>query len=184
MRACLTLLSLALPAAAFAQGKSKITEFLPGTPGERACYARAYDAKHLREHPKQRVTQMTVFLRVAGIDDTGDWVLDPKQKYGRLSYQFAMSVKRRGEKQMTTNGYCPEESRETFCARECDGGGVTLEKSAEAMLIRLDQFGIRMDGCDEEKSKWFKGGADDKLFRLEKVSLEQCKALEKDELGP
>jgi hypothetical protein len=127
---------------------------------------------------------MTFLMRVVGIGDGGDWVLDPKEKYERLSYQFAMSAQRRGEKKArTVSGYCPEESRDTMCLRECDGGGVLVEKQADTLIVRLDQHGIRMDSCDEGKGAWLKAGADDKVFRLNKVAAEQCKALEDEELG-
>ena len=139
----------------------------------------------LRAHPKQRVTALTVMLRVVGLDEGGDWVLTPEGKYGRITYQFALRATRRGEKKpLSTGGYCPPEGKDVLCIRECDGGGVMLEKTGEALTIRLDAYGIRMDGCDEEKSKWLKGGVDDKSFRVEKVAAEQCAALEQAEFAP
>jgi hypothetical protein len=41
----------------------------------------------------------------------------------------------------------------------------------------------RMHGCDEDEDVWVKPGTDDKVFRVEKVAAEQCRALEKSELG-
>ena len=184
MRPAVALLALLIGGGA-AHAQNKIAEFLPGTPGQKACFARTYDARHLREHPKQRVTSMTFLMRVVGISDSGDWVLDPKEKYDRLSYQFAMDVQRRGEKKArTVSGYCPEDSKDTMCARECDGGGVFVEKRDDALIVRLDQWGIRMDSCGEGDGVWLKPGADDKMFRLNKVADAQCKALETEELGP
>jgi len=118
------------------------------------------------------------------LDAGGDWVLKPEGKYDRINYQFALRATRRGEKQpLSTSGYCPPEGKDVLCIRECDGGGVTLEKTGEALMIRLDVYGIRMDGCDEVNSKWLKGGTDDKSFRVEKVAVEQCVPLEKAEFG-
>jgi len=164
----------------------KLSDFLPAKVGEKACFTRVYDAKHLAAHPRQRVTSMTFLMRVTGISETGDWVLDPKQKYDRLNYQFAMSVTRRGEKQaLSVSGYCPGDTRSVFCARECDGGGVTLDKvsGSEALLVKLDDNGILLGSCEESKSRWLKAGADDKVFRVEKVTIDKCKALEKGEFG-
>ena len=179
-------LTAALAAPASGQVADKLAEFLPAKVGEKACFARVYDAKHLAAHPKQRVTQMTFLMRVAGISEGGDWVLDPKEKYTRLNYQFALSVTRRGErKAMTVSGYCPEDARSVTCMRECDGGGVALEKiaGASALMIKLDNDGILLGSCDEGKGAWLKAGADDKSFRVEKVAAAQCAALEKDEFG-
>lgn len=173
---------LAAPAAA--QVADKLAEFLPAKVGEKACFTRVYDAKHLAAHPQQRVTQMTFLMRVVGIGEGGDWVLKPGEKYARLNYQFAMSVMRRGDrKAMTVSGYCPSEARSVQCMRECDGGGVALEKivGASALMIRLDQNGILLGGCEESKDGWLKAGADDKAFRVEKVSDAQCAALQKEE---
>ena len=172
-----------LPAGAEDARPSKFAAFLSATVGAKACYTRRYDGKHLAEHPKQRVTALTFLMRVVGIDMSagGDWVLDPEGKYDRVNYQFAMSVTRRAGKPLAASGYCPEEGANVSCIRECDGGGVIVEKSGEALLIRLDEFGILMGACDEKKGTWLKAGADDKSFRAEKVAIEQCAALEKNE---
>jgi hypothetical protein len=161
---------------------AKLATVLPATVGAKACYTRSYDAKHLAAHPRQRVTAVTLLLRVVGIDAGGDWVLDPKGKYDKVNYQFAMSATRRGDRRaLTANGYCPD-AKELFCARECDGGGVTLEKveGADTLTVRLDD-GILMGACDERKGTWLRPGADDKAFRLNRVAAAQCDALEKRE---
>ncbi len=181
----LALSCAAAAAAEDAKPHEKMLAFLPATPGARACYARSYDAKHLAEHPRQRVTALTFLLRVVGYDESGDhWVLDPAGKYERVDYQFALSATRRGEKALTTSGYCPDDPN-ALCIRECDGGGVTLETIAgsQALTIRLNDGGVRMGACDEGKQIWLRPGADDKSFRVEKVAVEQCAALEKSEFG-
>jgi hypothetical protein len=155
---------------------------LPATVGAKACFTRTYDARHLAAHPRQRVTAVTFLVRVVGIDAGGDWVLDPKGKYDKVNYQFATRVTRRGERRaLSASGYCPENSN-VLCIRECDGGGVTLEKvdGADALTVRLDD-GILMGACDERKGTWLRPGTDDKAFRLNKVAPAQCAALEKAE---
>jgi hypothetical protein len=160
---------------------ANLSTVLPATVGAKACYTRSYDAKHLAAHPRQRVTAVTFLMRVVGIGDGGDWVLDPKGKYEKVNYQFAMSATRRGDRRLAANGYCPD-AKDLFCARECDGGGVTLEKieGADALTLKLGD-GILMGPCDERKGTWLKPGADDKAFRLNKVAPAQCAALEKSE---
>lgn len=175
--------ALAGPAAAEdATPNAKLMTVLPATVGAKACYTRRYDEKHLAAHPKQRVSAMTFFIRVIGVDTNagGEWVLDPKAKYDRFNYQFAMSVTRRGEKAISASGYCPDDPN-ILCIRDCDGGGVTLEKIAgsEALMVKLMDDGILMGDCDEQKGKWLRPGTDDKAFRVEKVPTDQCAALEK-----
>jgi hypothetical protein len=176
----------ALAAPAAAQVADKLAQIVPAKVGAKACFARVYDAKHLAAHPKQRVTQMTFLMRVTGISDSGDWVLDPAQKYVRLNYQFAMSVMRRGaRKAMSVSGYCPEDMHDVMCMRECDGGGVALAKIAgsNGLMIKVDQDGILLGGsCDVGEESWLKAGADDKAFALEPVAAVQCSGLEKEEL--
>lgn len=180
-------LCCALGGVAFAQDakpNEKMVQFLPATPGQKGCYARSYDAEHMRQHPKQRVTGMTFLLRAIGVADSGNWVLDPAGKYARVNYQFALSVARRGERALRAAGHCPD-GKDALCIRECDGGGVTLEKAADgdALVVRLLDGGIRLGSCVDRKQTWLKPGADDKVFRLEKVAPGECAALEKAEFG-
>src|SRR5262245_58965541 len=55
---------------AVAEGRSmpfaKLAELLPAEPDRKACYARTYDATHLRDHPKQRVISVEVRPGAAG----------------------------------------------------------------------------------------------------------------------
>ena len=186
LAACLTVGTAHIAAAQTPRANQTIAAFMPATPGQRACYTRSYDAEHLRAHPKQRVTAMTFFLRAVGYDANGDrWILDPAKKFERVEYQFALSVTQRGSKRsLAASGYCPD-NKDALCIRECDGGGATLEKvaDADALMIRLMDGGIRLAGCAESKATWLKPGADDKVFRLEKAAPEQCAALEKAEFG-
>jgi hypothetical protein len=176
------LCALAGPAAGEDAKPDARLAILPATVGAKACYTRRYDAKYLAAHPRQRVTTVTFLIRVVGIDAGGDWVLDPKGKYDKVNYQFAMSAMRRGNKRaLAASGHCPDHPN-VLCIRECDGGGVMLEKveGADALTIRLDD-GILMGACDERKGTWLRPGTDDKSFRVNKVAPAHCAALEKGE---
>src|SRR6516225_12027393 len=68
-------------------------KILPAEPGRKACWYRVYDAKLLAAHPRQKVTELTFFLRVSGYDAGGAYVFkNPDHIY----YNFALSLKRRG----------------------------------------------------------------------------------------
>jgi len=79
-------------------------KILPAEPGRKACYARIYDAKHLRDHPKQKVGSLIFFLRVSGYDASGAYDF---LKPDHIMYQFAIEVKRRNDKRaLHTSGDC------------------------------------------------------------------------------
>jgi hypothetical protein len=182
-RAFATALALALLTSAAAAQDVKLSDILAATPGTRACFARSYDAKHLREHRQQRVAGVTFLIRSTGFDDKGEWVLKPDGKYKYTRYLFAIRFARRdGKRAQTTSGECQQGEKGAGCYVECDGGGFSLEKSGEGLLLRLLDEGIRIDDCDEKDVR-LKPGADDKAFRVEKVAEAQCHALEKSALG-
>ncbi len=160
---------------------ARLTDIVPPEPGRQACYTRAYDKAHLAQHKRQRVTQIAFLLRVASYDFEGR--AKPEKLEERVHYQFAMSLKRRGERRMlVTSGGCFG-GKGISCSVDCDGGGVTLEQSGESLLVRIAEHGIKMEGDCDGKSVWVNPGADDKVFRVEKAAPEACKALAK-ELAP
>jgi len=179
--------TLALAAIAFllagaaAAQELKLADILPDTPGARACFTRSYDARHLREHPRQRVAGVTLLMRVVGFDDKGEWVLKPDGKYKYTRYHFAIRFARRNARAQTTSGECQGDDKAS-CYVECDGGGFGLEKSGEGLLLRLAEDGIRIDDCDEKDVR-LKPGSDDKAFRVDKVAQAQCAALEREKWG-
>jgi hypothetical protein len=161
---------------------ARLADMLPAMPGARACFARRYDAKHLREHRAQSVTGVTFLVRSTGFDNKGEWVLKPDSKYKYSRYLFAVRFARRnGKRAHSTSGEC-REGANIGCHVECDGGGFALEKSGESLLLRLSEDGIRIDGCDEKDVRLRPGKAD-KTFRVERVAEAQCRALEKETLG-
>ena len=79
-------------------------KILPPEPGRKACWRRVYDAKHLAAHPQQKVRGLTFFLRVSGFDAGGAYVFKNPH---HILYNFAFSLKRRGNKRaLATGGDC------------------------------------------------------------------------------
>ena len=146
-------------------------------PGNKACYARSYDAAHLRAHPGQRITAMTFLITVTAYDPKP---ADAKAPQDLVYYPFAMSVARRGDKRLLhTSGDCTSGDG-IRCVVDCDGGSVTLDKTppANTLIVRLTGDGIRMfHDCDDEEGVLVNAGVDDKVFRLDKVDLKSCQAL-------
>jgi hypothetical protein len=158
-------------------------KILPAEPGRKACWRRVYDAKHLVTHPRQKLTQLTFFLRVSGYDAGGPYVFkNPDHIY----YNFALSLKRRGDKRtLTTSGDCLGE-KTIDCSVDCDRGGVTIDSPSpsDGLSISLNVNGIAFGGnCETTTGTWVRPGADDKVFNLDPAPMEACKTLEKEQLG-
>ena len=153
---------------------------LPPEPGRTACWRRVYDAKHLDAHPRQKVTELTFFLRVSGYNTGGNYVF---KNPDHLSYNFALSLKRRGDQRaLATSGDCLGEKR-ADCVVDCDGGGVTIGSlPGGGLSIRLLVGGIAFGHSDEATGTWVTPGADDKVFHLDPAPVDACKSLEKNEL--
>lgn len=142
--------------------------------GNKACYARRYDAEHLRQHPRQRITAMTFRLAVEAYDPPSEQAGPPED---RVYYTFSMTVNRRGDKRrLYTAGDCTGGDA-ISCAVDCDGGSVALDKMppADTLIVRLNDDGIVMfHDCDEGEGVPVKAGADDKVFKLGKVADNLC----------
>jgi hypothetical protein len=178
--ALMTLLALCGPASAENGRISALIPILAPQAGNKVCYSRAYDAAHMKAHPQQRITAMKFLLSVAAYDPKPADAATPEDLY---YYTFAMSVSRRGDKRLLrTSGDC-NGSDNILCAVDCDGGSVTLDKMlpANSLIVRLNNVnGITMfHDCDEGKGAVVvKAGADDKVFRLDKVAADACQSLE------
>ena len=142
-----------------------------------ACFARRYDAAHLAQHRQQKVKAIKLLV-------SAEIVPEDKQ----LNYSFQLAVKFRDRKgNFETSGSCghPTASEETpnklyiGCGVDCDGGGIAIElaNGDKSTLVRIDQVAIwNKDKPDDERAG-FDGGADDKVFRLDRVDLDECKSL-------
>lgn len=147
---------------------------------EAACYVRAYDAAHLKQHPKQTVTQMLFRLRYV------DHRKDRSDPVDQRNYYFTLAAKQRGRaKLLRADGECSPAAGGFRCIVECDGGGVdvTQDLSTKTLLIDLTGLGrIRMtQGCDEEtEGVELTPGADDRSFRLSRADAKACAAIAKE----
>ena len=147
--------------------------------GRKVCFARSYDAAHLKRHPKQKVTALLLRLEYHRHDPD-----PPHYPQGQRNYYFRMAAKVKGQqKTLHASGECVKGENAIGCGVECDGGGVAVERApkGDAIIIRLDDR-IRMTrGCDgdEDNTIDLTPGADDKSFRLDKVGLAACAALDR-----
>jgi hypothetical protein len=143
-----------------------------------ACFVRKYDPEHLARHPLQKVSAMKLLL-------TAETVPDMEEP----GYSFRLGVRYRDKPDAyDSSGACDhsEISAETnnearfFCGVDCDGGGIDigLTKDYKGTLIRLDRIRIwRNNKPDDDASDALVAGADDKIFRLDRAELEECRSL-------
>lgn len=141
-----------------------------------ACYARAYDAKHLAQHPDQKVT--AIAMRFVNRDAGADPAIPG------VGHLFQLQVRLRGGKDvLKALGPCLAEGDNVFCGVECDGGGLYAKKRDDgALILSFDEsWGIRMTTtCDEDEANVASvvPGRDDKVFRLDPVPASQCPSYE------
>jgi hypothetical protein len=189
-RTFIVVVALTIPVAAQAQqatGKAAdkvapaLNELLAPRHGREICYTRTYDAAHLRQHPKQKVREMSLLVKVEHIKESNLY-----------RYNFTMRAGLKGQRKMLqTSGECgwayadkPSQERTISCSVECDGGGVVIEqeRGKDTLLVHLAYQGeagrIRMAACGEdaeENSVDLVSGADDKTFRLSKAPTSACR---------
>jgi len=146
-----------------------------------ACFVRRYDAEHLAKHPLQKVNSMILLITAEK---------DAEEK-GKVNYSFRLGVKfRHRPGNFDSSGDCSQpsalqESADKMhigCSVDCDGGGISVElaHADKSTLIRLENIRIWRNNKPEEEGFSLSGGADDRVFRLDRADTEQCKSLVTD----
>jgi hypothetical protein len=164
-------------------------------PTSYACFIRRYDAAHLAQHPKQKVSAMKLLI-------TAEKVPDDKA----LQYSFRLGVNfrdRAGDYDSSGDcGHAPnvktaaadtpaadqppplEAGIDFFCGVDCDGGGISVgltDNDASIIVKPLDAIRIwKGKNPDEAASTALKAGADDKVFRLDRTKVDDCSSLAAD----
>ena len=181
---------LAVPAAGHAQeegiDKAKAEAFdvrmFVKPPGKKAyaCFVRRYDPDHLARHPKQKVSAMKLLMTAE---------IPPDEN--TTNYSFRLGVKYRHRSgDFDSSGGCGHAIAEDAghairfgCGVDCDGGGigVALSKDDKSAIIRLERVRIWQNNKpDEEAGDSLVAGADDKIFRLDRIDTRECASLVTD----
>ncbi|PAY03653.1 hypothetical protein CK489_38270 [Bradyrhizobium sp. UFLA03-84] len=192
-----TLLVVALAAAACAGASSAVqaqeevdkataaafdNRMFAGPPGAKAyaCFVRRYDANHLAQHPKQKVSAMKLLVSA---EDA------PEDKTTNYSFRLGVTYRHRSGN-FDSSGYCnhavaAESGHEIRfeCGVDCEGGGISvaLSKDDKSAIARLAS--IRMwnrNKPDDDASEELLAGADDKIFRLDRAGVGECAELVTD----
>lgn len=147
-----------------------------------ACFVRSYDAAHLARHPQQKVRVMKLLVTA-----------ETSAEDQSLSYTFRLGVgfRNRSGAFDSVGGCGHAKSGEDEagpahlgCSIECDGGGmgVDLADDNKSVLVGLSRIRIWPHGKldDKEAARDLESGADDRVFRLERVIAAECAPLVTD----
>lgn len=155
-------------------------------PGNKAyaCFVRRYDPAHLARHPLQKVSAMKLLV-------TAEIPQDEENKDKVTNYSFRLGLKYRQrsgdfDSSGSCNHFVPEDRGDEIhlgCGVDCDGGGinVAMSKDDRSAIVRVERVRIWQNSKpDEELSDALVGGADDKVFRLDRADAGECAALVTD----
>ena len=150
-------------------------------PKSYVCFVRQYDPKHLARHPLQKVSAMKLLLtaETAPESDGPDYSFRLGVRYRNKAGVFDSSGACRLSG-MTAEG---DDEVRLSCNVDCDGGDINvgLAKDSKATLVRLERIRIwRNNKPDDDASDELVAGADDKIFRLDRADLEECRSLVTD----
>jgi hypothetical protein len=145
-----------------------------------ACFVRQYDAAHLAEHPLQKVNGMKLLVTA-----------EQTPEDAALDYSFRLGIRFRDRPgNFDSSGDCghvalsetADHKEHLGCSVDCDGGGITVELTADAKstLIRLAAIRIWKDNKPDDKVAELSGGADDRVFRLDRAGIDECASLAND----
>ncbi len=155
-------------------------------PGQKAyaCFVRRYDGDHLARHPRQKVNAMKLLV-------TAEIPQDEENKDKTTHYSFRLGLKYRHrsgdyDSSGSCNHFVPEDRGNEIrlgCGVDCDGGGidVAMSKDDKSAIVRVERVRIWQNSKpDEELSDALVGGADDKVFRLDRADIRECASLVTD----
>jgi hypothetical protein len=151
-------------------------------PGNKAyaCFVRRYDPEHLARHPKQKVSAMKLLMTAE---------IPPDENTTNYSFRLGVKYRHRAG-DFDSSGGCGHVTAEDAgheirfgCGVDCDGGGivVAMSKDDKSAVIRLERVRIWQNNKpDEEAEDSLVAGADDKIFRLDRVEASGCASLVTD----
>eukprot|EP01037_Dinobryon_pediforme_P024146 gene24146-25847_t len=145
---------------------------LKGKPAHAACFVRTYDDTHLARHPHQNVRDMRAYIKATG--DGSD-----------SAYEIQVGVHFRDvRKRFDVVGSCTksaENPSSLHCGVDCDGGSFGIrQKDADALLIDVPD-GASLIDSRTPKARF---GADDKLFRLDRAPISECRSFDQSGSDP
>ena len=145
-----------------------LTSHFAGLNGARICYARAYDANHLKTHPRQKVRRVEI--------DFDRKNPDGKTNTSPDHFELGFGAQLRGSTEwFAGNAICAMKGAAASCYLEADGGRFTLTASGKSLRMDVDRDGLRFEG--EKDGVEFAGNlSDDNSFILPPAARALCDA--------
>ncbi len=140
-----------------------------------ACFVRRYDAAHLAQHPKQKVAAMKLLVTAEN---------HPKEP---TAYAYKVGVQFRNKPGNFDGGsncshMVDDDGNKAVsfsCDVECGGGGleIAMSKDDKSAIVKLEVIGVTDRKHPKADAVTLEGGADDKMFRLDRVDNAECAEL-------
>lgn len=140
-----------------------------------ACFVRRYDAAHLAQHPKQKVSAMKVLVTAE---------THPNEP---MAYAYKIGVQFRNKPGHFDGGsscshYVDDDGKKAViftCDMECGGGGIEIAagKDDKSINLKLDVIAVYDRKHPKADAVTLEGGKDDRVFRLDRVDLAECAEL-------
>jgi hypothetical protein len=163
-----------------ARAKAFDAKMFGGPIGDKAsaCFVRRYDASHLAQHPKQKVGAMKVLMTAEN---------RPNEP---TAYAYKVGVQFRNKPgnfdSSSSCGHVIDEDGKSVtgfvCDTGCGGGGIEIAISGnnKTAIVHLDSIGVWDRKNPDGDAITLESGADDKVFRLDRVDANECAELVDD----
>src|SRR6478609_1342579 len=144
-----------------------------------ACFVRRYDADHLGQHPRQKVSTMKLLVTAE---------IPPEEKTVNYSFRVGLQYRHRPGK-FDSSGSCghvvAEDKGDEIrlgCGVDCDGGGIAVAiKDDKSAVIRLQRIMLwHRNKPDDGPTNELVAGTDDRIFRVDRADLRECAELVTD----
>jgi hypothetical protein len=181
-----------------AKAAGPLDDLIAPVDGKSACFVRAYDAKHLRSHPRQKTVSMIVWLSYesAGSSVPGLNVAlglaqrgSPAMLFSSGSCEFNAKANRDTSGNRLIKAYpkesghvCLQSARpDVFLAVSAEEGGALIMdrgKDRDTLMLYLDERLTMVNRPDRNDLLDIKFGADDRVFMLRRAPIKDCAAVE------
>jgi len=191
-------IALLVLASSAALAATPLDDLIKPEPDAAACFIRVYDAAHLRAHPKQKITAMTVQLRYG----------PPGGGTPSVVLSVSLGIVQRGDPDaLYSDGGCDwEANRDTsdrrliktypkeegfVCMQSAqpdvfestsaeEGGNLILDrgKDRDTLMVYLGDSLTLVKRAARRNHLFVRFGADDRVFMLRRTDMKDCSAVE------
>ena len=188
--------SLLALAASPAAAANPLDDLIEPADGKMACFARVYDAAHLKKHPRQKTVSMTVWLSYeplgpdipgVGLNNAVAIVQrgDPAALFSEGGCEFSEKANRDTSNQRLISRFpkdtgvvCLQSARpDVFLAVSAEEGGSLIfdrGKDRDTLMVYLDDSMLMVKRANRDAQIDVKFGSDDRVFMLRRAPMKDC----------